>query len=105
VPTVDHARAAELQALLEGVPLPASKQQLIDYLWPQDARAAEELRALPDREYERLDDVGEALAPTEPRPVARTPVAREESGAPPGGPDYLEPHPKPGQVRHGDPPV
>lgn len=56
-------RAAELQVVLEGVALPAKKQELLDYARTQDAAAVSDLQALPDREYSSLDEVGEALAP------------------------------------------
>jgi Protein of unknown function (DUF2795) len=102
---VDTQRAAELQALLEGVPLPAHKQELITYARSQDDRAAEELASLPDREYRSLDEVGEALAPVQPsRPQADAAAPREESDKPPGGDAYVELHPEPGAVRHDAPP-
>jgi hypothetical protein len=102
---VDTQRATELQALLEGVPLPAHKRELVAYARSQDDRVAEELASLPDREYRSLDEVGEALAPVQPprrRPEAAVP--REESDLPPGGGDYVAPRPEPGAVRHDAPP-
>ena len=102
---VDTQRAAELQALLEGVPLPARKQELLAYARSQEDGLAEELASLPDREYRSLDEVGEALAPVQPpwsRPEAAVP--REESDLPPGGENYVKPHPEPGAVRHDAPP-
>ncbi|TMK68857.1 MAG: DUF2795 domain-containing protein, partial [Actinobacteria bacterium] len=52
------ARVAELQTLLEGVPLPAGKRELLDY-----ARSQADgdvflglLSGIPDREYRSLDD-------------------------------------------------
>jgi hypothetical protein len=102
---VDTQRAAELQVLLEGVSLPAQKQELLAYARSQDESAAEQLAWLPDREYRSLDEVGEALAPVQPRrPQLDAAVPREESDAPPGGEDYVEPHPEPGAVRHDAPP-
>jgi Protein of unknown function (DUF2795) len=103
--SVDTQRAAELQALLEGISLPAHKQELVAYARGQDGRMAEELEALPDREYRSLDEVGEALAPVQPQqPQPGAAVPHEESDAPPGGGDYVEPHPEPGAVRHDAPP-
>jgi hypothetical protein len=89
---MDTQRAAEIQAVLEGVDLPARKSKLIDYAREQDASVARDLQGLPEREYARLDEVGELLAPA---PAARTEprLPRPESGAPPGGPDYLTPFP------------
>jgi hypothetical protein len=96
---------AELQVVLEGVPLPAGKQELIDYARAEDgARFVPMLAQLPDREFGSLDDVGEALRPTQPAwpsPDAREP--REESGKPPGGPAYTDASAEPGAVRERDP--
>jgi Protein of unknown function (DUF2795) len=97
-------RAAELQTVLEGVPLPADKRELLDYARSQDESAAADLERLPDREYSSLDEVGEALAPVQPdrsQPDVHEP--REESGQPPGGDDYLDPNPEPGSVRTSGP--
>jgi len=68
---VTHGRAAEIQVLLEGVRLPATRDELIRYAEPQDRAAARELRAIPARRYASLDEVGEALAPVNPRQAAR----------------------------------
>src|SRR4051812_42102046 len=98
-------RAAEVQVILEGVPLPATKAELLDYARTQDGDAARRLESLPDKEYSSLDEVGEALAPVQParsKPDAEVP--HEESDAPPGGDAYLDPNPKPGAVRHDAPP-
>jgi uncharacterized protein DUF2795 len=101
---VDTRLAAELQVVLEGVPLPAHKRELVEYARSQDDGMAEELATLPDREYRSLDEVGEALAPVQPsrsQPAAAVP--REESDLPPGGDAYVDPHPEPGAVRHDAP--
>ena len=95
---------AELQVLLEGVPLPAEKQELLKYAREQDdGELPRVLERLPDRQYESLDDVGEALLPVQPawpQPDAHEP--REESDLPPGGDAYTQPSPQPGAVReHG----
>jgi hypothetical protein len=97
-------RAAEIQVVLEGVKLPASRAQLVRYAATQDSGAAAELERIPDREYERLDDVGEELAPTQPVHVAEDRLPRPESGEPPGGDDYLRPFPESGRVDPDAPP-
>jgi Protein of unknown function (DUF2795) len=90
---MDTQRAAEIQAVLEGIPLPAQKSMLIAYARKQDASVADELQGLPEQEYARLDEVGQllTLAPTARKPEPRRPLP--ESGKPPGGPDYLTPFP------------
>jgi|1185.fasta_scaffold655189_1 hypothetical protein len=99
---IDSQQAAELQVLLEGVALPASKQELLDYA----SRQAEsepfvaELGSLPDREYRTIDEVGEQLLPMQPRVHEEAlALARDESGQPPGGDEYTNPDPDPGAVR------
>jgi hypothetical protein len=102
---VSIARAAELQVVLEGVSLPATKEALVEYARRHDEEAARELESLPAREYRSLDEVGEALAPVQPRQHhEEAALPREESDAPPGGADYVDPNPKPGAVRHDAPP-
>jgi hypothetical protein len=100
-----HAqRSAELQVLLEGIPLPASRADLIEYARSQDASAAAVLEALPDAEYDRLDAVGEALLrPLRPPQLGTQRLPRPESGKPPGGDDYLNPAPRSGSVRPSAP--
>jgi hypothetical protein len=93
---------AELQVLLEGVPLPADKQALIRHAREQQASPDElaALEQLPEREYDSLDDVGEALQPVQPVPAPRDAgQPRAESGLPPGGDAYTDPSPEPGAVR------
>jgi hypothetical protein len=86
---VVFAEVAILQSLLEGVPLPAHKRDLIRYAREQDGNAALELlERLPEREYKSVDEVGEALAPVQPRAsndAAQLP--REKRDRPPGGDD------------------
>ena len=97
-------RAAELQTVLEGVPLPAKKRDLILYAERHDEDAARDLDALTDREYRSLDEVGEELAPVQPswpKPDAQRP--RDESGQPPGGDSYLDPNAEPCAVRPSAP--
>ena len=100
-------RAAELQALLEGVSLPASRSELVGYARAQDGGESfvADLEALPDRQYRRLDDVAEELVAAQPQSAEQmAKVPREESDAPPGGDDYTNPDPEPGGVRHDAPP-
>ncbi len=100
---MDAQLTAELQVLLEGVPLPASRDELLRYARAQDERALTLLERLPSGSYDRLDAVGEALsAPVAgPKPALRLP--KPESGKPPGGADYLRPRPEPGAVRPSAP--
>jgi hypothetical protein len=105
---VDTQRAAEIQVLLEGVPLPATREMLIDYAAREDASAVEELRALPDQEYRRLDDVGSALLGPRVSPHAQPRLPQPESGAPPGGQAYTSsgsPDAETGLVRDDAPPA
>ena len=96
---------AELQVLLEGVSLPASKRELLDHARRENGgRLMPLLEQLPDREYGSLDEVGEELHPVQPKwpqPDAHKP--REESGRPPGGDAYLDPAAEPGGVREKGP--
>jgi hypothetical protein len=97
--------AALIQVVLEGVPLPATKAELVAYAGREDPDAARLLEALPEREYRSLDEVGEALAPVQPpRSKPEAAVPREESDQPPGGENYVQPHSEPGTVRHDAPP-
>jgi hypothetical protein len=86
---MNHQRAAEIQAVLEGITLPASRA---------------ELETIPDREFTTIDEVGEELVRTQPRPPAEVPSPRPESGVVPGGEEYLNPHPRSGAVRADAPP-
>ena len=96
--------AAELQVVLEGVPLPADKKMLLEYARREDERAARLLEAIPEGEYRSLDDVGEAIAGVQPASRGRpADLPRPESGKPPGGDDYLRPFPDPGAVRPNAP--
>ena len=101
---MDLQRSAEIQVVLEGIPLPASRDQLVRYASRYDGEAARTLASIPDREYGRIDEVGEALAATGVVTVERDPLPQPESGKPPGGDDYLRPNPQPGAVRHDAPP-
>jgi uncharacterized protein DUF2795 len=103
---VSFQRAAEIQVVLEGIRLPATRDELVRYAAQYDITAAAELERIPDREYERIDDVGEQLAPTSPQPPSPRPAApKDESGEPPGGEDYVVPDPSDtGEVRSDAPP-
>jgi hypothetical protein len=92
-------RAAEIQVLLEGITLPATREQLVQYAAQEDAESAVELERIPDRTYQSIDEVGEELAPTRPHLLAAEHLPHPESGAPPGGPDYVNPSPTPGAIR------
>ncbi|HEU5362526.1 MAG TPA: DUF2795 domain-containing protein [Gaiellaceae bacterium] len=97
-------RTAEIQAVLEGVPLPATRSDLIGYARDHDHSVAGELEGLPDQEFDRLDAVGELLMLAPTRPKERDPLPLPESGKPPGGADYLTPSPSDtGLVRHSAP--
>jgi len=102
---VNTQRASLVQAVLEGVPLPATRAQLLEYAHAQEPSIVADLRGLPDAEFGRLDEVGELLTlrPSAPVPPEHD-LPRPESGQPPGGADYLEPFPSDtGRVRHDAP--
>ena len=85
---------AYVESFLSGIPLPSSKDELIAYARRQEdgAAVAERLRALPEREYRALQEVGEELEPRQPEAWEQQPPAklpREESDLPPGGRAYL----------------
>jgi hypothetical protein len=100
---VNAQRSAELQVLLEGVPLPATRNELLTYARTQDAGAAALLERLPDGEYDRLDAVGEALVDRAQVPQAPPLPPRPESGKPPGGAAYLHAGEDSGAVRPSAP--
>ena len=98
-------RSTEIQAVLEGVTLPATRAELLAYARAQDGDIVRDLAQLPDEEFDRLDAVGAwltmELSPPKP-PEQASP--HEESGQPPGGDDYVTPHPKDtGKVRRDAP--
>jgi hypothetical protein len=89
---VDPQEAAILKTTLVGVDLPAGRNDLLTYALREGAEpmSVARLRVLPDREYESLDEVVEAILHVQPPrvdPDAREP--HEESGAPPGGDAYV----------------
>ena len=96
---------AELQVLLEGVPLPIERSSLLRYALHEGAsgRQIAALRRLPERRYDNIDEVAEELVRVQPgyeREVPHSP--REESGEPPGGEAYTRPNPESGQTRDLD---
>jgi Protein of unknown function (DUF2795) len=101
---MDNKRAAEIQVVLEGVRLPATRKQLVDYAAGEDPDAAEHLALIPDREYARIDEVGEVLSRTQPPMETEERPPAAESGEPPGGDAYVTPFPQPGRVRLDAPP-
>src|SRR4051812_25338477 len=83
---------AQVEALLVGVRLPASKDELVRYARAQPAgdRAAARLQSIPDRRYTAIQDAGEELEPVQPeRRTQRIEPPKPESGRPPGGPAYV----------------
>lgn len=82
---------AELQVLLEGVPLPNESSTLMRYALHEGATGEQLalLQQLPDRRFETIDEVAEELVPIQPgRDREVPPSPREESGDPPGGEAY-----------------
>jgi hypothetical protein len=63
---VNTQRAAEIQVVLEGIRLPASRDELVEYARKWDPAAATELSGLPERSYGRIDEVGETLLRVQP---------------------------------------
>jgi hypothetical protein len=96
---VNLQRSAEIQVLLEGITLPATRAQLVHYAALQGSELAVELERIPDRQYRSIDEVGEELAHTQPHLPAEEVPPRAESGRPPGGDDYVNPAPTPGAIR------
>jgi hypothetical protein len=96
-----------VESLLVGVPLPASKSELIAYAARQHggAEVAAQLERVPDREYSALQDVGEELEPRQ-IPDDRTPppLPSEEADVVPGGPAYTGGSVEPSNVlaAHGE---
>jgi hypothetical protein len=101
---MNFQRAAEIQVLLEGIALPATRDELVRYAAREDRAAAAVLERIPDREYERIDEVGEELVPTHPVRATDDPLPKPESGKPPGGEAYVTPHPPDTGELHPDAP-
>ena len=97
-------RAAEIQAALEGITLPATRPELVAYARANAPELVPDLETLPQMVFDRLDAVGDLLRPmlSAPREAPRLP--RAESGEPPGRADYLKPFPADtGRVLHDAP--
>jgi Protein of unknown function (DUF2795) len=58
---MDFQRIAELEVMLEGIRLPATRDELVACAEREDAAAAAELARIPDVTYDRIDAVGNAL--------------------------------------------
>jgi hypothetical protein len=100
--SVELSAVAELQVLLEGVPLPVEQSGLVRYALEEGARGEQIglLQRLPDRRYGTIDEVAEELVRVQPAWQHEVPHSPgEESGAPPGGDAYTRPHPESGHVR------
>ncbi len=98
-------RAAQIQVVLEGIDLPATRAELVRYAAREDRDAAAALEQIEDRSYGFIDDVGEQLAPTAVASRGDGRLPQPESGKPPGGADYLRPFPESGAVRPSAPPT
>ena len=94
-------RSAEIQVVLEGVTLPATRDELVRYAAQYDEAAARELLSIPDREYDRIDAVAAELTAVEPVRPEPERLPQPESGLPPGGDAYLDPSPEPGAAQRG----
>jgi hypothetical protein len=102
---MDPAGVAELQVLLEGVPLPNERASLLRYALSEGASGDQLalLQKLPERRYDNLDEVAEELVRVQPAYEHEDPESpREESGEPPGGEAYTELRPESGEVRDLD---
>jgi hypothetical protein len=101
---VGLSQVAELQVLLEGVPLPNERSSLVRYARHEGASGQQiaMLQRLSDRRYDNIDEVAEELAGVQPEYRHEAPPPREQSGDPPGGDTYTQLHPESGQVRDLD---
>jgi hypothetical protein len=99
---VEPPTVAELQVLLEGVPLPSELSSLVRYALHEGATGEQiaVLQRLPDGRYETIDEVAECLLPVQPAYGHEVPHSpHEESGQPPGGHAYTQLRPESGQTR------
>jgi hypothetical protein len=84
---------SQVEALLVGITLPATKDELVSYAraQPGGEQAAVRLEQIPDRSYRAIQDAGEELEPVQPAHEAtpRIETPHPESGEPPGGPGYV----------------
>jgi hypothetical protein len=91
--TEPAAFRAQIEAILEGVPLPATKQLLVHYAKREGdgelaRRLKRELDVLAKKRFGMIDEVGEALAPVQPSRTRMRRMPKPESGPPPGGHAY-----------------
>ena len=98
---MELSSVAQLQVLLEGVPLPNERSSLLKYALHEGASGEQValLGRLPDRRYDSIDEVAEELASVQPAFEHEAPSPHEESGAPPGGDAYTQKNPDGGAVR------
>lgn len=102
---MDLSSVAELQVVLEGISLPAEREDLLDYAVRQGATTVQVgmLHRLPEQEFETIDEVAETLVRVQPPREHEAPHRpSEESGAPPGGDAYTKVHADTGRVRDLD---
>jgi hypothetical protein len=92
-------RIAEIQVVVEGIRLPATRDELVSYARRYDAAAAEQLASLPKGSYDSIDAAAEALRRVQPSPRDAQPLPASANGSPPGGSDYLTARPVPGSVQ------
>jgi len=86
-----EVNTALVESLIEGMPLPARRDEIVQYAEVEgaDEDILDALRALPDREYESADEIGETLRPAQPYPPTEgSGEPRAERGEPPGGESY-----------------
>ena len=99
---MDLSTIAELQVLLEGLPLPSERPSLVQYALREGASGEQLalLQRLPERRYDNIDELAEELVRVQPRYEREEPHSpSEESGEPPGREAYTQPHPESGAVR------
>jgi hypothetical protein len=102
---VELSSVAELQVLLEGAPLPNERSSFLQYAIHEGATADQlaMLRGLPNRKFDNIDEIAEALVRVQPERKDEVPHApREESGMPPGGDAYTQLRSESGRVRDAD---
>lgn len=77
----DKAGIPNILELFDGIDFPASKISLIDYAIDQDAseEVLEQLRAMPERDYRSIHEVGRFANRIEPLPGAANQWSSEES--------------------------
>ncbi|HEY7604200.1 MAG TPA: DUF2795 domain-containing protein [Gaiellaceae bacterium] len=96
-----HQVAAVAQVVLEGIPLPAGKNEIVEYARGQSAPAPvlAALERIPEQAYERLDAVGEAIVPRGPSVAPKVREPGPESGSVPGGEAYADAAADAGRIR------